>query len=164
MLSTLRPSGMPGSLPWLRSAKMRRPTMWPSASSRIAWMYCEERVFATYIVRSSGDSASPFGLAQRHAAIEKAEAFPVSDTRLGERVCLAVVTRGDMQVDPGALLEHLDASGLSRYDMPEFMLQLSEMPLTASGKLLKRELVRRAAEGELQPFPVRFVSRSAVRG
>ena len=103
-------------------------------------------------------------LAQRHAAIEKAAAFPVSDTRLGERVCLAVVTRGDMQVDPGALLEHLDASGLSRYDMPEFMLQLSEMPLTASGKLLKRELVRRAAEGELQPFPVRLVSRSAVRG
>jgi len=47
--------------------------------------------------------------------------------------------------------------------MPEFMLQLSEMPLTASGKLLKRELVRRAAEGELQPFPVRFVPRSAVR-
>jgi len=38
------------------------------------------------------------------------------------------------------------------------------MPLTASGKLLKRELVRRAARGELQPFPVRFVSRSAVRG
>jgi acyl-CoA synthetase (AMP-forming)/AMP-acid ligase II len=103
-------------------------------------------------------------LAQRHAAIEKAAAFPVSDTRLGERVCLAVVTRGDMQVDPGALLEHLDASGLSRYDMPEFMLQLSEMPLTASGKLLKRELVRRVAGGELQPFSVRFVSRSAVRG
>ena len=102
-------------------------------------------------------------LAQRHAAIEKAAAFPVSDTRLGERVCLAIVTRGDIQVDPGALLEHLDASGLSRYDMPEFILQLSEMPLTASGKLLKRELARRAAEGELQPFPVRFVPRSAVR-
>ena len=30
----------------------------------IAWMYCEERVLATYIVRSSGDSASPFGYSQ----------------------------------------------------------------------------------------------------
>ena len=50
---------MPGSLPSLRSAKMLRPTMLPSASSRIAWMYCQERVFATYIVRSSSDSASP---------------------------------------------------------------------------------------------------------
>jgi hypothetical protein len=31
----------------VRSAKMLRPTMRPSASSRIAWMYWEDRVFAT---------------------------------------------------------------------------------------------------------------------
>ena len=31
----------------VRSAKMLRPTMLPAASSRIAWMYCEERVLAT---------------------------------------------------------------------------------------------------------------------
>jgi acyl-CoA synthetase (AMP-forming)/AMP-acid ligase II len=102
-------------------------------------------------------------LALRHDAIEKAAAFPVADARLGERVCLAVVARGDMQVDPEAILEHLDASGLSRYDMPEFILPLSEMPLTASGKLLKRELVQRVAEGRVQPLPVRFRSRSAAR-
>jgi len=102
-------------------------------------------------------------LALRHDAIEKAAAFPIGDVRLGERVCLAVVTRRDTQVDAGAILEHLDASGLSKYDMPEFIVQLSEMPLTASGKLLKRELVRRVAEGQLQALPVRFLSRSAAR-
>ena len=48
-----------------------------------------------------------------------------------------------MRLEPGAILEHLDASGLSKYDMPEFILPLSEMPLTASGKLLKRELVQK---------------------
>jgi acyl-CoA synthetase (AMP-forming)/AMP-acid ligase II len=101
------------------------------------------------------------GLALRHDAIEKAAAFPVSDARLGERVCLAVLTRGGMPVELQAILQHLDASGLSRYEMPEFMLQLSEMPLTASGKLLKRELVRRVAEGQLRPVPVRLRSRSA---
>jgi len=53
---------------------------------------------------------------------------------------------------------------LSRYDMPEFILPLSEMPLTASGKLLKRELVKRVAEGRVRPLPVRFRSRSAARG
>jgi acyl-CoA synthetase len=68
-----------------------------------------------------------------------------------------------MRLDPQAILEHLDAFGLSRYDMPEFILPLSEMPLTASGKLLKRELVRRVAEGELRPVPVRFRSSSPVR-
>jgi acyl-CoA synthetase (AMP-forming)/AMP-acid ligase II len=103
-------------------------------------------------------------LALRHDAIEKAAAFPVTDARLGERVCLAVVARRDMQVEPEAILEHLDASGLARYDMPEFILPLSEMPLTASGKLLKRELVQRVAEGRLRPLPVRFRARSAARG
>ena len=103
-------------------------------------------------------------LALRHDAIEKAAAFPVGDARLGERVCLAVVARGDMRVDPEAVLKHLDASGLSKYDMPEFILPLSEMPLTASGKLLKRELVQRVAEGRVRPLPVRFAPRSAARG
>ena len=75
-----------------------------------------------------------------------------------------MVARGDVQVDPEAVLEHLDACGLSRSDMPEFILPLSEMPLTASGKLLKRELVKRVAEGRMRPLPVRFRSRSAARG
>jgi len=108
-------------------------------------------------------------LALRHEAIEKAAAFPVADARLGERVCLAVVTRGDMQADPEAILEHLDASGLSRYDMPEFILPLEEMPLTASGKVIKRELARWVEEGRIRPLPVRFRSlmqadASSVRG
>jgi acyl-CoA synthetase len=102
-------------------------------------------------------------LALQHAAIEKAAAFPIADARLGERVCLAVVARPGMAPDPDTILEHLDASGLSRYDMPEFFLALSEVPLTASGKLLKRELVRRVAEGELQPVPVRFHSTAGSR-
>jgi acyl-CoA synthetase (AMP-forming)/AMP-acid ligase II len=103
-------------------------------------------------------------LALQHHAIAKAAAFPVGDVRLGERVCLAVVTRRGMSVDPQAILEHLDASGLSRYDTPEFILELSEMPLTASGKLLKRALVQSVAEGHLRPLPLRFHSRSAARG
>jgi acyl-CoA synthetase len=119
------------------------------------------------VIIRGGRNIHPVGieaLALRHDAIEKAAAFPVADARLGERVCLAVVARGDMQVDPEAILEHLDASGLSRYDMPEFILPLSEMPLTASGKLLKRELVQRVAEGRVRPLPVRFRPRSAARG
>jgi acyl-CoA synthetase (AMP-forming)/AMP-acid ligase II len=100
----------------------------------------------------------------RHDAVEKAAAFPIADARLGERVCLALVTRGGTQVEPEALLQHLDASGLSRYDMSEFILQLPQMPLTASGKVLKRELVQRVAEGQLRPLPVRYRSRSAARG
>jgi acyl-CoA synthetase len=95
-------------------------------------------------------------LAMRHAAIEKAAAFPVPDPRLGERVCLAVVVHENMTVEPEAILRHLETEGLSKYDMPEFILPLGEMPLTASGKVIKRELVRRVEDGSMRPLPVRF--------
>ena len=97
-------------------------------------------------------------LAMRHATVEKAAAFPLADPRLGECVCLAVVARADMALEPEAILRHLDAEGLSKYDMPEFMLPLEEMPLTASGKVRKSELVRRVDDGSLRPLPVRFRS------
>jgi acyl-CoA synthetase (AMP-forming)/AMP-acid ligase II len=95
-------------------------------------------------------------LATRHAAVEKAAAFPVPDLRLGERVCLAVVARENMAVEPEAILRHLDMAGLSKYDMPEFILPLQEMPLTTSGKVRKRELARQVEEGSLRPVPARF--------
>jgi len=95
-------------------------------------------------------------LALRHAAIEGAAAFPLADPRLGERVCLAVVLRKNRGVEPETILRHLDMVGLSKYDMPEFIMPLEEMPLTASGKVIKRELVRRVEEDSLRPVPVRF--------
>ena len=100
-------------------------------------------------------------LALRHDAVERAAAFPFADPRLGERVCLAVVAHDDMEVEPEAILQHLDVAGLSKYDMPEFILPLEEIPLTASGKVIKRELVRRVEEGRVRPMPGRF--RPSVR-
>jgi len=95
-------------------------------------------------------------LAMRHDLIDKAAALPVSDERLGEKVCLAVVLRKQDGLTPEALLDHLDDAGLSRFDMPEFVLMLDKMPLTPSGKILKRDLVTGVAEGKLSPVPVRF--------
>lgn len=97
-------------------------------------------------------------LALRHAAVERAAAFPIPDPRLGERVCLAVATRRDRPLDPQEILQHLDSVGLSRHDMPEFILPVVEMPLTASGKILKRELARSVAEGRAHPVPARFAA------
>jgi acyl-CoA synthetase len=90
--------------------------------------------------------------------VETAAAFALADPRLGERVCLAVVARKDFQAEPEAILRHLDMAGLPKYDMPEFILPLKEMPLTASGKILKRELARWVEEGRIRPLPVHFRS------
>jgi len=97
-------------------------------------------------------------LALKHPAVLKAAAFPVSDARLGERVCLAVIPRDGLRVEGEDLLRHLDSAGLSRYDMPEYFIALEAFPLTASGKILKRELIEWAKSGRIRPVPVRLAS------
>jgi len=95
-------------------------------------------------------------LASTHNAIQRVAAVPVPDQRLGERVCLAVMVRPGMSIEPQDILKHLDDVGLSKYDMPEFFLQMESFPLTASGKVLKRRLVEMVAEGLIKPQPVRW--------
>ena len=53
--------------------------------------------------------------------------------------------------------------GLSKYDMPEYFIALDEFPLTASGKILKRELIEMVKRGALAPVPVRFAAQGRRR-
>ena len=101
-------------------------------------------------------------LALRHPAVARAAAFPVADPRLGEKVCIAVAVREGAGVTPDELLQHLDAAGLSRYDMPEYVLLSDAIPLTSSGKVLKRELVAQVQDGRVQPIPVRWRPKGAA--
>ncbi|MHA6688059.1 class I adenylate-forming enzyme family protein [Mesorhizobium sp. A556] len=87
-----------------------------------------------------------------HEAVEKAAAFPVPDERLGEKVCLAVIG----QIGSVEMLRHLATEHLSKFDMPEWFIAVESLPLTPSGKILKRELVAMVKRGELSPEPVRF--------
>jgi acyl-CoA synthetase len=98
-------------------------------------------------------------LAFRHPLVARAAAFGVPDERLGERLCLAVTSAGDAPPQADALLRHLWELGLAIYDMPEYFVLLEEFPLTASGKILKRELVVWAREGRIAPVPCRFAAR-----
>jgi acyl-CoA synthetase (AMP-forming)/AMP-acid ligase II len=93
-------------------------------------------------------------LAATHGAVARIAAVPVPDRRLGERVCLAVMFRPGKAASPEEILRHLDAAGLSKYDMPEFFLQLDEIPLTASGKMRKRDIVDWIAAGRARPKPI----------
>lgn len=95
-------------------------------------------------------------LALRHPKVQRAACYPVADERLGERVCIAII--GD--VGSAALLAHLAEQGLSKYDMPEFFLNVTSFPLTASGKILKRELIAMTKQGALAPVPVRWTAQA----
>ncbi len=102
-------------------------------------------------------------LAHCHPQVQKAAAFPIADTRLGEKVCLAVIARDGAPLDAYVVLEHLNHCGLSKFDMPEYFIQLDAFPLTPSGKVLKRELLEWAKSGRIQPVAVRWVDPGKVK-
>jgi acyl-CoA synthetase (AMP-forming)/AMP-acid ligase II len=95
-------------------------------------------------------------LAAKHDAVQRVAAVPVPDRRLGERVCLAVMFKPGKAASPEEILRHLDHLGLSKYDMPEFFLAVEEIPLTASGKVRKRDVVDWIAAGRAIPTAIRF--------
>lgn len=95
-------------------------------------------------------------LAMRHENVFKAAAFPVADPRLGEKVCLALIVKSKGRHSADEMLSHLERAGLSRYDMPEYYVELESFPLTASGKILKRALVELVKGGSIAPQPVRW--------
>ncbi|MFB9125793.1 cyclohexanecarboxylate-CoA ligase [Paraburkholderia dipogonis] len=99
------------------------------------------------------------GLAISHPHVVKAAAFPIPDDRLGEKVCIGIIVAEGQEVTPDEMLEHLFDAGLSKYDMPEYFICMIEFPLTASGKILKRELTAHVREGRLKPQPVRWMGR-----
>ena len=95
-------------------------------------------------------------LAMKHAAVERAVAVPIPDDRLGEKVGIAVMLRPGRHLSPNELLAHLDAGGLSKFDMPEYYLTVPEIPLTASGKIRKIDVVDQIRDGVLVPTPIRW--------
>jgi acyl-CoA synthetase (AMP-forming)/AMP-acid ligase II len=96
-------------------------------------------------------------LAMRHPGVAKAAAVPVPDERLGEKVCLIVQMQPGQEVDAQDMLAHLAEAGLSKYDMPEYLAAVDELPLMPSGKVLKRRLIDWMDEGRVSPVPVRSV-------
>jgi acyl-CoA synthetase (AMP-forming)/AMP-acid ligase II len=99
-------------------------------------------------------------LAGTHDAVQRVAAVPIPDPRLGERVCLAVMFQPGKAATAEDILVHLDRAGLSKYDMPEFFLKVDEIPLTASGKIRKRDVVDWIADGSVKPQAIRFQAKA----
>lgn len=97
-------------------------------------------------------------LAGTHPAVQRVAVVPVLDERLGERACLAVMFKPGESIQPYKILEYLDGVSLSKYDMPEFFLHLDDIPLTASGKIRKRDIIDWIADGRAKPVPIRWKS------
>ena len=99
--------------------------------------------------------------ALRHPNVLKAAAYPVEHPRLGEQVCLAVITKNGARLSGDEMLQHLHTAGLSKYHMPEHFVVLETFPVTASGKILKRVLIENTRSGSIVTEPVRWSSPAA---
>ena len=94
--------------------------------------------------------------AVRCPQIERAAAVPVTDERLGEKVCLIVQHANDSSMEATDILKYLKTEGQATYYMPEYIVQIDEMPVTSTGKILKRTLLSMLDDGQLTPLPVRW--------
>lgn len=95
-------------------------------------------------------------LAHSHEKILGAAAVAIPDTRLGEKVCLAVLPVQGQTLEANEVLSHLAAGGLPITSMPEFYLQMDEFPRTGSGKVLKRGIQEMIAAGDVRPVACRY--------
>lgn len=83
-----------------------------------------------------------------HPAVLQAAVIGIPDERLGERISVVLMTKGDVRLTLPELTEYLLSRGLSRHYLPEEIHHVEDMPMTASGKIKKfdlREEIKAAA-------------------
>jgi len=78
----------------------------------------------------------------RHRAVLEAAAIGVKDEDFGQRLKAFVVLEADGEVTEEDLKDHVKRN-LARYKVPREIVFLDELPRTATGKVLKRELRNR---------------------
>jgi fatty-acyl-CoA synthase len=99
------------------------------------------------VIKSGGEwisSCEMEDLAMRHAGVAMASFIGVADARWGERPVAFVVARENSNVDLVALRTHLqahvDSGEISRFALPDEVIQIEALPRTSVGKIDKKRL------------------------
>ena len=85
--------------------------------------------------------------------VDRAAVVGLPHERLGERVCACVVLAPRAALDFETMVERLHAIGLATYKLPERLEVLDSLPVTASGKVQKYEIVDRLTGSPQGPPP-----------
>ncbi len=80
-----------------------------------------------------------------HPKIMHAAMVGIADPRLGERNCLCVIPKAGQTVTLDELVAFLKGE-VADYKLPEMLLQVDELPLTATGKLRRHVLAEHVAK------------------
>lgn len=116
----------------------------------------ERREFYRYVGRSKDlvirggmniSSEEIEGLLAGCPGVREVAIVAVPDATLGEKVCACVVPADGRDIELSTLVSFLrEEKRVAAYKLPEYVLTLLELPRNPVGKILKRELRRRAAE------------------
>ena len=85
--------------------------------------------------------------------VDRAAVVGLPHERLGERVCACVVLASGAALDFETMVERLRAIGLATFKLPERLEVLDSLPVTASGKVQKFEIVDRLMGSRRGPSP-----------
>lgn len=77
----------------------------------------------------------------RYAGVAEVAVFGIPDELWGEAVAAAIVSRDGVKLDEADLLNHLRGT-LGGYKVPKMLRIVGDLPKGATGKVLKRELVK----------------------
>jgi fatty-acyl-CoA synthase len=111
--------------------------------------YIEIRDRTKDMIISGGENIYPAEVEDalyRHPAVAECAVIGVPDDKWGEVGRAIVVLRDGMSVEPEDLLVFL-AGRIARYKIPKSVAFTGTLPRTASGKVIKKDLRTRFAEG-----------------
>jgi fatty-acyl-CoA synthase len=96
------------------------------------------------MIVSGGENVYPReveDLLATHAAVEEVAVVGVDDSEFGQRLCAFVVPRNGAQLSETEIKDFV-RQNLARFKVPREVVFLAELPRNASGKILKRTLVK----------------------
>lgn len=99
------------------------------------------------VIHRGGETVSATDLEDHlhtHPAIHAAAAVALPDEYLGEKICAAVVFRG-RPLTLAELNAYLDARGAAQHARPDALMPVPSLPMTAVGKVDKKQLMARLA-------------------
>ncbi len=77
--------------------------------------------------------------------VEECAVIGLPDREYGERVTAFIIPKKDLQIDPADLKSYLKTK-LSSFKVPKEFISVADLPRSAAGKILKRELKKKALE------------------
>jgi fatty-acyl-CoA synthase len=118
------------------------------SSGDMGYLDEEGRLFVTgrddEMIVSGGENVFPAeveDLLSGHKAVADVAVFGVEDEKFGQRLKAAVVKREGQNVSEKELKDHVKAN-LAGYKVPREIVFVDELPRTATGKILKRDLAK----------------------